>query len=143
MKRCGKCGEYKSSEEFSWRSKARGTRNSYCYPCQRDFCKEHYARNKPRHNRRRLGNNWKYIARNREYITAYLKEHPCIDCGESDPIILEFDHVGGDKEAELSVLVRSGCRLHRIQAEILKCVVRCANCHRRKTAKQFNWYKTK
>jgi hypothetical protein len=31
--------------------------------------------------------------------------------------------------------------LNQVKNEIEKCDVRCANCHRRKTAKDFNWYK--
>jgi hypothetical protein len=39
-------------------------------------------------------------------LVAYLKEHPCVDCGEID-----------------------------------KCDVRCANCHRRRTAADFGWWR--
>jgi hypothetical protein len=36
----------------------------------------------------------------------------------------------------------SGYGWNRILAEIAKCQVRCANCHRRKTARDFKWFKT-
>jgi hypothetical protein len=34
-----------------------------------------------------------------------------------------------------------GLSLDIINNEILKCEVRCANCHTRKTAEQFGWFK--
>jgi hypothetical protein len=56
-------------------------------------------------------------------------------------MVLEFDHVRGDKLNSVSVLAYSlGASLKRIQTEIDKCEVRCANCHRRKTARQFGWF---
>jgi hypothetical protein len=73
-------------------------------------------------------------ARNREFVFNYLQEHPCVDCGLSDPIVMEFDHVRGRKIKEVSQLVQDGVRLERLSDEIAKCDVRCANCHRRKTA---------
>ncbi len=141
MRRCGKCGEHKLSEEFAWRDRALGRRNSYCYPCQRAFCKAHYAANKVEHNRHRYINQRRYYHRNREFIADYLLSHPCVDCAEADPVVLEFDHVKGEKEFDISSMVLRAYAIHRIQAELLKCEVRCANCHRRKTAKQFNWYR--
>jgi hypothetical protein len=77
--------------------------------------------------------------RNGLYVFQYLKNHPCVDCGESDPIVLEFDHQHS-KERNVSDLLRGSYSLKKVILEIDKCEVRCANCHRRKTAKQFNWY---
>ena len=70
----------------------------------------------------------------------YLKKHPCVDCGEKDPVVLEFDH-SKDKLIEVSKLVRNVSSIDKMREEIEKCKIRCANCHRRKTAIQFGWYK--
>ena len=72
----------------------------------------------------------------KDYIVEYLKNHPCIDCGESDIIVLEFDHVRGIKRANVTDLMRLNCSLINLQLEIDKCDVRCANCHRRITYKR-------
>lgn len=70
----------------------------------------------------------------RQYIRDYLSEHPCVDCGEHDFVVLDFDHVRGEKVKAISKMVSSaGYSLETIQKEIDKCDVRCANCHRRRT----------
>jgi hypothetical protein len=66
-----------------------------------------------------------------QLILDFLRDHPCADCGEEDPIVLEFDHLA-DKEFDIS----QGHVDHaweRVLAEIAKCEVVCANCHRRRT----------
>lgn len=72
-----------------------------------------------------------HVQRNIWYVLSYLAAHPCVDCGEDDPVVLEFDHVQTDKVASISDLVHKGYKLELIVAEIEKCEVRCANCHRR------------
>ena len=67
------------------------------------------------------------------YVMDYLMMHSCADCGESDPIVLEFDHQR-DKQYNIAKLITNNCSLKRLVLEIDKCQVRCANCHRRKTA---------
>ncbi len=76
----------------------------------------------------------KYRDRNVLWVKEYLAVHPCVDCGENDPVVLEFDHVTGEKLSEVSSLAQTASSLDRIKREIAKCEVRCANCHRRKTA---------
>jgi hypothetical protein len=79
----------------------------------------------------------------RKFAWDYLSTHPCVDCGECDPVVLEFDHVKGIKVASISSLVAMGYSIPTIQKEIEKCEVRCANCHREKTFGQLNWYSKK
>ena len=72
----------------------------------------------------------KYKIRNREYIQNYLKTHPCVDCGNSDLRVLDFDHVRGLKVGSISNGVKDSWPLEKLQQEIDKCEIRCANCHR-------------
>lgn len=74
-------------------------------------------------------------------LYEYLCEHPCVDCGERDPVVLELDHVRGDKRDNIANLIRSGRSWEPIRAEIAKCEVRCANCHRRATARRNGTWK--
>lgn len=77
--------------------------------------------------------------RNRKFIYNYLLQNPCVDCGEVDPRVLEFDHVEA-KTANISELLCSVVSIEKLVNEISKCEVRCANCHRRKTSIQQNWF---
>jgi hypothetical protein len=80
-------------------------------------------------------------ARNRAFAVEYLRSHPCVDCGESDVHVLEFDHVRAKarRQDAISLLVNRCASLDRLKAEIGKCVIRCANCHRKRTFVQQGW----
>lgn len=71
--------------------------------------------------------------RNRQFIYEHLLNNPCVDCGESDTIVLDFDHVIGDKVNNVTVGANKGWSLKKLKDEINKCEIRCANCHRRVT----------
>lgn len=71
------------------------------------------------------------------WVWNYLLEHPCVDCGEKDIRVLEFDHRDpAEKTANISRLVSDGFGSARLEEEINKCDVRCGNCHRRRTKEQ-------
>ncbi len=81
------------------------------------------------------------ITRNRNYIKNILTKACCIDCRNSDIRVLEFDHVRGLKIANVSNMMYAGCPLSKIQEEIDKCEIRCANCHRLKTLERKQFFK--
>jgi len=74
----------------------------------------------------------------RAQILEHLRHNPCVDCGEADPLILEFDHVG-EKTASISVLLSQTASRRAVEAEIARCEVVCTNCHRRRTAGRAGW----
>lgn len=73
-------------------------------------------------------------ARDREYINK-LKNKPCMDCGVKYPsFVMEFDHRDpSTKYAEVGNLASSHWSIKRIDLEIAKCDLVCANCHRIRT----------
>jgi hypothetical protein len=79
--------------------------------------------------------------RAREFIVAYLNEHHCVDCGESDPVVLTFDHMRGEKKDNISDMVNHGFGLETIKTEIEKCDVTCFNCHSLRTQQCMGSYR--
>jgi len=138
LRKCTCCGIEKNIEDFSKRDKIKI--RSKCKDCTRAKIREHYQNNKQYYIDKALKHNKKYIAQNKQFVWDYLKNNPCVDCKESDPIVLEFDHLK-EKYSDISSMVSQSYCLETIRKEIEKCQVRCANCHRRKTAEQFSWYK--
>ena len=61
----------------------------------------------------------------------------CIECGELDILVLEFDHPDDVIKTKGISQIRKNGLLKDLIIELDKCVVLCANCHRRRTAKQF------
>lgn len=103
---------------------------------QRAASKRHYEKNKPAMIARAMAFNLKRRDELKALVADYLSKHPCIDCGEDDPIVLEFDHRDpSEKTANIGDMVSrvKGHSVQRVMDEIAKCDVRCANCHRRAT----------
>ncbi|MXV61563.1 hypothetical protein GS429_05685 [Natronorubrum sp. JWXQ-INN-674] len=84
-----------------------------CANCHR---KLHYTQ--PRQGRRR-------------WVHSRKRESGCGRCDESDPACLDFHHHGDKKEATVAKLVSNGHLIDRIRSEIDRCLVLCANCHRK------------
>lgn len=100
---------------------------------QAEAARKHYALNTGIIKRRAASFNKVARNRNRDFLNNYLSKNPCVDCGFSDIRALEFDHVRGGKIRDVTRMVANASSLDRIRSEILKCEVRCANCHRIKT----------
>lgn len=139
MKQCAWCALSKPLSEFTKNRREKDGYRRVCRDCSTEYERNRYRGN-PSVRMRQVKGQTDRLYRNRLYLYNYLKDHPCIDCGEPDPIVLEFDHVRGKKKAPISQLVAQCFSLLTIQKEMGKCEVRCANCHRRKTSRQFNWY---
>jgi hypothetical protein len=141
MKTCSKCKTDYSTPLEDHFNKKKGTKDGFQYLCKKCvavFHKEHYEKRTQYYIDKAYLTNQEYRLRNLQYMVDYLKENACIDCGEKDPVVLEFDH-RGDKKYNVSSLTSGS--METLLKEIAKRDVRCANCHKRKTAKQFDYYK--
>ena len=140
MRQCNHCGEFRSDEEFSWRYKSLGIRAPTCKACKAKFDHNYYKSRSDSHKQKISEQKASRRDAARNYMWNYLSTHSCIDCGESDPQLLEFDHVRGKKRGTVSQMVGQGFSLESIQDEISKCEVRCVSCHRKKTYRERGWY---
>jgi hypothetical protein len=137
---CSKCKQEKLLDLFTKNKSRPDGKDDYCKVCKRAYNKSLYLKNKSHADNIKRNQQYSFL-KCRQYIRAYLMQHPCIDCGETDPIVLEFDHVNSsDKSFNISFGAGRGFAIARLEPEIAKCEIRCANCHKRRTAKQFNWY---
>ena len=139
---CRLCLKEKEIGKFSWKSKIKNMRQSYCKDCQNQRSQAHYLQNKVKYIEKARKRNYEILQQIQDYVWSYLSEHPCVDCNESDIVVLEFDHQT-DKSYSINEIIKGRSSLTRVKQEIVKCSVRCANCHRRKTAKDFGWKKAK
>lgn len=129
MRTCRKCSI--SYEDY-------GQRATICRPCKRIYDREFHANRSPEAKARKIELQAVRLKANREKVWNYLLEHPCEHCGETDPVVLEFDHI--DRETKVkAVSEMMTLKWSKIQEEIDKCRVLCANCHRRHTATQLGW----
>lgn len=73
-----------------------------------------------------------YRTANIKYVRA-VKASPCADCGQSYPYyVMDLDHREPDKKYKgVASMMRFPTSL--VIAEVAKCDVVCANCHRERT----------
>lgn len=143
MQKCTKCNVSKSDEGFSWRLRNK-TRKLQCKQCDKEYRKNHYWANRDYWLKKSKRVNKNLLKRNRDYVYDYLLSHPCVDCGETNPIVLEFDHLcPRNKTASVFEFMRKFFAIGRIQEEIDKCAIRCANCHKIRSAQQFGYWRFK
>jgi hypothetical protein len=142
MRTCKNCNQSKPLSEFykvrvdnpNWRSE--------CKVCGRQRCKKNYIKNKELRRSQQKKRTQANQETNREQVFDYLMSHPCVDCGEKDLLVLQFDH-RENKHHDICFLMRNYIAWPKLLEEIQKCDVRCANCHMRKTAKYAGYWKVR
>ena len=106
------------------------------------YAQSHYAANRQLYIDRAKASRIRVRDENKRLLVQFLLEHPCSDCGEADPVVLQFDHIASDKTANIGRMLSAGLCWRTIKAEMDKCEVVCANCHFRRTAKRHGgWLK--
>ena len=141
IKTCIVCKQNKPTSEFNKNKNHTDGLSKFCRDCCKASNKKYYENNKRKSHDARNELRKKQRVLCKKLVWDYLKDHPCVDCGESDPVVLEFDHVRGVKAYNICNMRAQGYSLVTLMDEISKCVIRCANCHKRKTAKEQGWWK--
>jgi len=137
FKKCGKCKRLRLTSCFAKSKRRPDHLQDWCRACvrERDQEKYHYENGKERTkawNKRRR-------QKHMDKISAYLCAHKCADCGETDPIVLEFDHRDPTTKVDDIAGMAGYASWRKIELEIAKCDVVCASCHKRRTAIKYGW----
>ena len=77
-----------------------------------------------------------------DQLYTYLQDKACESCGISDLRVLDFDHL--DPKTKIFNIAQAITHCYAwqvIMEEINKCRILCSNCHRIRTAEQYNWRK--
>lgn len=134
---CKSCGISKLLDDYHRSSKNKDGRQRLCKDCNRIQRNNYYKTAAGRHSGIMSGRRLR--EQNNVKLFNYFLEHPCVDCGESNPVVLQFDHIDPAlKSYDISSHMRKKTWT-TLLLEINKCEVRCANCHTLRTAHQFNW----
>ena len=122
---CTRCGIEKPIEEFGFKYRERGIRQSWCKPCYVEYRRVWYVENREKHIAHVRMLRDQHSAENQLRMWQYLAAHPCVDCGERDPVVLHFDHLR-DKRTDVSYMTLNGFKWDTILEEIAKCEIRFA-----------------
>lgn len=123
----------KPVEDFHKKKSTKDGLQNKCKECSRKAMRKYYEKNIEEHKLIARERNNKIKNANRMWLAEYLMTHHCVDCGNSDIRVLEFDHVSGKKIKGVARLISNGYSIKSIIKEIEKCEVRCRNCHQIKT----------
>lgn len=126
MKRCSACKHTRPLEEFWKNVSAKDGLQRACKDCIRKSHKKYYENNKRAYfDRRNI-----YRRKFKKQLDDIKSEKGCLFCKEKDSCCLEFHHVGGSKIEDVGTMKNHAAK-QKVLAETEKCVVICANCHRK------------
>lgn len=134
MKQCTKCLKTLSTASFSWKNKAKKILSPVCKSCQKIYRDNHYLSKRESYIKK--AKTWRETEKIRFY--NWLQKKSCVDCGNNDFRVLEFDHLE-DKDYTIATKIGT-VKLETLLLEINKCDIVCANCHRIRTAERGKYY---
>ena len=114
---CKKCGQVLPLEMFE----------AHRHTCRK--CRSKYKSDQ----RRQKPNQYnKYATDRQNRCSAWINslKTPCIFCGETDPVCIDWHHVDPSKK-EFQISFIRGKSKERTLAEMAKCICICASCHRK------------
>ncbi len=113
-----------------------------CKPCRRAYEAARHKAN-PQEGRDKFKRHKKKKNQaTREYLWKLLNESPCVDCGLIDPVVMEFDHRPDEQKLyNIGAMVGNTYSQATLLAEIAKCDIVCANCHRHRTNSRSGWWR--
>jgi len=138
MKLCIVCKQIKRDTAFWKKLNAKDKLQPYCKVCNKKKWLIYYHANKENLSRGIKAIQKRGVKKRTQFIMDYLKNKKCVDCGEANPLVLQFDHQR-DKIKSVMHMVAHNYSLKKIKKEITKCQIRCANCHMIKTGKERNY----
>lgn len=142
MKTCYTCQTNKEENLFNKNKSKKDGLNNICRDCSNLRSKKYYSDNKIHHRKVTQIRKLKFEKIIKEKIIDFLKKNPCVSCGESNLMVLDFDHLQ-DKTKNVAQLITEGYSWENVKKEIDKCQVLCSNCHRIKTHTDLKSYKWK
>lgn len=108
-------------------TRSKDGRQPMCKGCRKQYDAEFWQKKRTEYQPRKR--------ERRQDITRQFKSYKeglfCTVCGESARECLDFHHIKGEKELSVADAISRGWSMQRIHQEIEKCVVLCANCHRK------------
>jgi hypothetical protein len=106
QKCCTRCGKLKELSAYTFKDLAKRVLHSYCRECHAQWNRGHYERNKAKYIANARRHRAVYRAEALRCLVEYLRSHPCVDCGETDLLVLEFDHRDSSKKRlEVSIML--------------------------------------
>lgn len=121
---CTKCKLEKPISQFNKNISKKDGLQSECKQCHNSLYKQYYTTNKDKFRTNSFNR--------RNNIKQFLNEikiKGCSMCDENDIACLDFHHIR-DKEYTISQLIKTE-NFTKIKTEVEKCIVLCANCHRK------------
>lgn len=112
-KTCARCKKRLSTNKFRYSSK--DGHQSYCIKCNKEYKQKHWQE----HSKGQVKRRKELWLLKTLYILKYFKTHHCIDCSESDPIVLDFDHLHPEQKiASIAMMAVTGCNIQSMITEI-------------------------